>query len=104
MSSSHHFVIMSLHVGQNNYHEVCAKYLSHFAISSIDSGKGSWIRISKVFIVSERPEALFMTFTHLRNVESTSSIENIMILIFDKPSRRGADNRRQVPVIDTKHE
>ena len=38
-----------------------------------------WIRISKVFIVSKRPEALFMTFTHLRNVESTSSIENIMI-------------------------
>ena len=63
-----------------------------------------WIRISKVFIVSKRPEALFMTFTHLRNVESTSSIENIMILIFYKPSRMGADNRRQVPVIDTKHE
>ena len=61
-----------------------------------------WIRISKVVIESKRPEALFMTFTHLRNVERTSSIENIMVLIFDKPSRRGADNRCQVPVIGTK--
>ena len=63
---------------------------------------GICIRISKVFIESKRPEALFMTFTHLRNVESTSSIENMMVLIFDKPSRRGADNRCQVPVIGTK--
>ena len=31
---------MSLHAGQKNYHEVCANYLSHSAISSIDSGKG----------------------------------------------------------------
>ena len=57
--------------------------------------------MSKVFIVSKRPKALFINFNHLRNVESTRSKENIMILIFDKPSRRGADNRCQVPVIDT---
>ena len=41
-------------------------------------------------------------FNHLRNVESTKSKENIMILIFDKASRRGADNRCQVPVIGSK--
>ena len=41
MSSSHQFAIMSLHAGQKNYQEVCANYLSHSAISSIDSGKGS---------------------------------------------------------------
>ena len=33
---------MSLHADQKNYHEVCANYLTHSAISSIDSGKGSW--------------------------------------------------------------
>ena len=27
-------------------------------------------------------------------------MENIIILIFDKPYRRGAGNRHQVPVID----
>ena len=39
MSSSHQFVIMSLHAGQTNYHKV----LSHSALSliNIDSGKGS---------------------------------------------------------------
>ena len=41
MSSSRPFAIMSLHAGQKNYHEVCINYLSHSAISSIDSGKGS---------------------------------------------------------------
>ena len=41
MSSSHQFVIMSLHAGQKDYHEVCTNYLSHSAISSIDCGKGS---------------------------------------------------------------
>ena len=41
MSSSHQFAIMSLHAGEKNYHEVCANCLSHSAISSIDSGKGS---------------------------------------------------------------
>ena len=40
MSSSRQFAIMSLHTGQKNYHEVCTNYLSHSAISSIDSGKG----------------------------------------------------------------
>ena len=30
-----------VHAGQKNYHEVCANYLLHSAISSIDSGKGS---------------------------------------------------------------
>ena len=58
--------------------------------------------MSKVFLVSNRPETLFITFNHLRNVESTKSKENIMILIFDKASRRGADNRCQVPVIGAK--
>ena len=58
--------------------------------------------MGKVFIVSKRPEALFITFNHLRNFESTRSKENFMILIFDKASRRGADNRCQVPVIGTK--
>ena len=43
MSSSHQFAIMSVHASQRNYHEVCTIYLSHFAISSIDSGKGSRI-------------------------------------------------------------
>ena len=38
MSSSHQFAIMSQYSGQKNYHEVCANYLSHSAISSIDSG------------------------------------------------------------------
>ena len=41
MSSSRQFAIMSLHASQKNYHEVCTIYLSHSAISSIDSGKGS---------------------------------------------------------------
>ena len=41
MSSSRQFAIMSLHGGQKYYHEVCANYLSHSAISSIVSGKGS---------------------------------------------------------------
>ena len=41
MSSSHQFAIMSLHAGQKYYHKVCANYLLHSAISSIDSGKGS---------------------------------------------------------------
>ena len=41
MSISHQFAIMSLHGGQKYYHEVCANYLSHSAISSIVSGKGS---------------------------------------------------------------
>ena len=41
MSSSRQFAIMSLHGGQKYNHEVCAKYLSHSAISSIVSGKGS---------------------------------------------------------------
>ena len=41
MSSSHQFAIMSLHAGQKNYQKVCANYLSHSAISSIDSGKGT---------------------------------------------------------------
>ena len=40
MSSSLQFA-MSLHGGQKYYHEVCANYLSHSAISSIVSGKGS---------------------------------------------------------------
>ena len=71
-------------------------------MQNIISQKEIGARISKVFIVSKRPDALFITFNHLRNVESTSSMENIMILIFDKPSRRGADNRCQVPVIGTK--
>ena len=37
MRISHQFAIMSLHAGQKKY----ANYLSHSAISSIDSGKGS---------------------------------------------------------------
>ena len=41
MSSSRQFAIMSLHGGQKYYHEVCTNYLSHSAISSIVSGKGS---------------------------------------------------------------
>ena len=64
--------------------------------------KKIWVRKSKVFIVSKRPEALSITFNHLGNVESTKSKKNIMILIFDKASRKGADNRCQVPVIGTK--
>ena len=55
-----------------------------------------------LFIVSKRPEALIINCNHLRNVESTKSKENFMILIFDKASRRGADNRCQVPVIGAK--
>ena len=43
-----------------------------------------------------------LSLNHLRNVESTSSMANIMILIIDKPSRRGANNRCQVLVIGTK--
>ena len=41
MSSSRQFAIMSLHGGQNYYHEVCTNYSSHSVISSIVSGKGS---------------------------------------------------------------
>ena len=37
MSTSHKFAIMSLHTGQKNYNEVCANYLWHSALSSIDS-------------------------------------------------------------------
>ena len=54
-----------------------------------------WTRRSNVFIVSKRPEAIFFTFNHLRNLESTCSMKNIITLIFDKSSRRGADNSRQ---------
>ena len=43
MSSSRQFAIMSLHAGLKDYHEVCTNYLAHSAISSIDSGKGSWL-------------------------------------------------------------
>ena len=45
MSSSHQFAIMSLHAGQKYYHKVCANYLSHSAILSIDSGKVSLTKI-----------------------------------------------------------
>ena len=41
MSSSRQFAIMSLHGGQKYYHKVCANYLSHSAILSIVSEKGS---------------------------------------------------------------
>ena len=41
MSSSRQFVIMSLHEDQKSYHKVFTNCLSHSAISSIDSGKGS---------------------------------------------------------------
>ena len=41
MSSSRQFAIMSLHGDQKYYHEVRTNYLSHSAISSIVSGKGS---------------------------------------------------------------
>ena len=55
MSSSHQFAIMSLHAGQKNSHEVCANYLSHSAISSIDSGKGSLLdKISVEMIIMQR--------------------------------------------------
>ena len=73
-----------------------------FATQNMFSQYKIWARISKVFKASKRPEALFITFNHLRNVESTKSKENIMILIFEKASRRGADNRCQVPVIGAK--
>ena len=55
-----------------------------------------------VIIISKRPEDIFFTSNDLKKAESISSMENIMILIFDKPSRRGADNRCQVPVMGTK--
>ena len=47
MSSSRQFAIMSLHGGQKYYHEVCANYLSHSAISTIVSGKGSFIEFNE---------------------------------------------------------
>ena len=53
-------------------------------------------------MISKIPEALFITFNNLRNVESTKSKENILISIYDKASRRGADNRCLVPVIGAK--
>ena len=46
MSSSRQFVIMSLHAGLRDYHEVCTNHLSHSAISSIDCGKGSGSKAS----------------------------------------------------------
>ena len=52
MSSSRQFAIMSLHGGQKYYHEVCANYLSHSAISSIVSGKGSMWHNGKEFTIS----------------------------------------------------
>ena len=48
MSSSHQFAIMSLYAGQKNYQEVCANYLWHSAISSIDSGKGSRFQYKRI--------------------------------------------------------
>ena len=54
MSSSHQFAIMSLHAGQKNHHEVYANYLSHSAISSIDSGKGSMYRHANWSVVHGR--------------------------------------------------
>ena len=52
MTSSHQFAIMSLHVGQKYYREVYANYLSHSAISSIDSGKGSFSKWLVIEIMS----------------------------------------------------
>ena len=62
----------------------------------------TWTTKRIVFIGSKGPDSIFSTFHHLRNVESTISMINIITLIFDKPSRRGADNRCQVPVIGAK--
>ena len=52
MSSSHQFAIMCMHGGQKNHQEVCANDLSHSAISSIDSGKGSRIWRSQLYALS----------------------------------------------------
>ena len=70
-----------------------AKY--DFIVNNMDYNKQSIYSIKK----TGSPIYHFQPF---RNVETTSSMENIMILIFNKPSRRGADNRSQVPVIGTK--
>ena len=45
------------------------------------------------FIILEIPKTIFWTFNKLKNVKSTSSMQNILILIFAKHSTRGADNR-----------
>ena len=47
-------------------------------------------------------QTLFWTFNELKNVKSRSSIRTILILIFDKHTRRGADDRCQVLVIGAK--
>ena len=80
----------------------CIQDLVKNAIFPYSKSDFIWTKRNKVFIISNRLGALFITFNRLRNVESASSKGNIMILIFDKPSRRGADNRCQVPVIGTK--
>ena len=51
MSSSHQFVIMFLHAGQKNCHEVCVNYLSHCTISLIDSGKGSFSELPSIHVL-----------------------------------------------------
>ena len=53
-------------------------------------------------MILEIPDTIFWTFNELKNVKSTSSMQNILIMIFDTHSRRGADNRCQVPVIGAK--
>ena len=57
---------------------------------------------SNVSILSHGPETTFRTFNQLKNDKSISSLQNILILIFDKDSRRGADNRCHVPIIEAK--
>ena len=47
-------------------------------------------------------KTIFWTFNELKNVKSRSSIRTILILIFDKHTRRGADDRCQVLVIGAK--
>ena len=43
-----------------------------------------------------------LDFHKLKNVKSTSSMQNILIFIFDKHSRRGVVNSSQVQAIGTK--
>ena len=67
MSSSHQFAIMSLHAGQKNDHEECANYLSHSAISSIDSGKGSMYLEQAKKTISQSGQQIFNVFSNIAN-------------------------------------
>ena len=74
MSSSRQFAIMSLHGGQKYCHEVCAKYLSHSAISSIVSGKGSFCGQSRISDEVGRSDCMYYLWLNDQGLLTNTSV------------------------------